>query len=286
MGSGVMASRPVAPSPLRTGRLARDLQILLGQALGGAQVELLGRLVVLVDGPARGAAELHGPGHDGREHGRELERRADRLADLAQRRELADRARQRRRPLLQLLEQPGVLDGDHGLVGEGLQQLDLAVGERPGLDRGSTVIAPMGSPSRSSGTDEHASEARRSARHSRARYSGSSSHVRDVDDWPRRGALAPARCARPGGTGNASPERLDRLAASTPVRRPRGAASPSNRSTTADVGAAQPRRVLGDGVEHRLDVGRRAAMTRRISPVAVCCSRASLSVACCAPPAP
>jgi hypothetical protein len=31
---------------------------------------------------------------------------------------------------LQLLEQPHVLDGDHGLVGEGLEQRDVLVGER------------------------------------------------------------------------------------------------------------------------------------------------------------
>ena len=33
--------------------------------------------------------------------------------------------------LLQLLEQPGVLDGDDGLVRERLQQRDLPLGERP-----------------------------------------------------------------------------------------------------------------------------------------------------------
>ena len=33
-----------------------------------------------------------------------------------------------------LVEQPRVLDGDHGLVGKGLQQLDMMVGERAGLD--------------------------------------------------------------------------------------------------------------------------------------------------------
>ena len=37
---------------------------------------------------------------------------------------------------LQLVEQPRVLDRDHGLVGEGRDQLDLLVGERPHLLRG------------------------------------------------------------------------------------------------------------------------------------------------------
>src|SRR5437763_1983624 len=34
---------------------------------------------------------------------------------------------------LRLVEQPGVLDGDHGLVGEGLEQLDVMRCERPWL---------------------------------------------------------------------------------------------------------------------------------------------------------
>ncbi len=34
---------------------------------------------------------------------------------------------------LRLLEEPHILDGDHGLVGEGLQKLDLAFVERPHL---------------------------------------------------------------------------------------------------------------------------------------------------------
>ena len=45
---------------------------------------------------------------------------------------------------LQLLEQPHVLDGDDGLVGEGLEQLDLLVGEGSGLARAPTAIAPDG----------------------------------------------------------------------------------------------------------------------------------------------
>ena len=33
---------------------------------------------------------------------------------------------------LHLVEQPRILDGDDGLVGEGLQQFDVLVGERAG----------------------------------------------------------------------------------------------------------------------------------------------------------
>ena len=60
----------------------------------------------------------------------QVERRADRLPDFAQRRELIHRLRQRLRPRLQLLEQAYVLDRDNRLVGEGAQQRDLLVRER------------------------------------------------------------------------------------------------------------------------------------------------------------
>ena len=52
---------------------------------------------------------------------------------------------------LELGEQAHVLDRDEGLIGEGLQQLDLRLGERSATSR-PTLIAPMGTPSRMSGT--------------------------------------------------------------------------------------------------------------------------------------
>ena len=85
----------------------------------------LGGLVELVDDPLVAAGELDRAADDGREHGLEIERGADGLADLAERLELADRAGRAARPRLQLLEQTDVLDRDHRLVGEGLEQRDL-----------------------------------------------------------------------------------------------------------------------------------------------------------------
>ena len=82
---------------------------------------------------AVGAGELVGAGDDRAEHGLEVERGAEGLADLAQRLQLLDRAGELGRARLQLVEQPRVLDGDGRLVGEGLHQGDLAVGERPDL---------------------------------------------------------------------------------------------------------------------------------------------------------
>ena len=69
---------------------------------------------------------------DTRQHHLRIERRADGLTDLPQGAQFLDRAGQLVRARLQLVEQPCVLDGDHRLVGEGLDEVDLLVGE--GLD--------------------------------------------------------------------------------------------------------------------------------------------------------
>ena len=53
--------------------------------------------------------------------------------------------------VLDFVEQPHVLDRDHRLVGEGRDQLDLLVGERPHVCA-RKAITPIGLPSRSSGT--------------------------------------------------------------------------------------------------------------------------------------
>ena len=62
------------------------------------------------------------------QHRLNIRRRASNDAqDFTRRRLLLQR-------FLQFLEQPNVLDGDDGLVGEGLQQLDLRRGEGARLD--------------------------------------------------------------------------------------------------------------------------------------------------------
>jgi hypothetical protein len=101
--------------------------------VGSPEEQLAGALVVLVDGARVGPGEPVGAGDDGAEHGLQIERRAERLADLAQRAQLLDRAGELGRALLELAQEPGVLDRDGGLVGEGFHQRDLAVGERPDL---------------------------------------------------------------------------------------------------------------------------------------------------------
>src|SRR6266700_45366 len=101
-------------------------------------VKSLRRVVVLVDGTTVRARELSGARDDGLEHGLDIQGRAHRLADLTQCGELVHRAGQLARARLQLLEQARVLDGNDGLVGKGLQQLDLLAREgsrgRPRVD--------------------------------------------------------------------------------------------------------------------------------------------------------
>ena len=51
--------------------------------------------------------------------------------------QFVERERKLVRALLDLIEQPDIFDGDHGLVGEGLQQLDMMFDKRAGLCPGS-----------------------------------------------------------------------------------------------------------------------------------------------------
>ena len=71
---------------------------------------------------------------DGVEHRLHVRRRAaDDAEHLGRRRLMLQRLAQFRVALAEFLEQAHVLDGDHGLIGEGLEQRDLLVGERTNL---------------------------------------------------------------------------------------------------------------------------------------------------------
>jgi hypothetical protein len=63
-------------------------------------------------------------------NGLQIDRRIHCLADLAECAQLAHRLTELARARLHLVEQTRVLDRDHGLVGEGGEQLDLFFGER------------------------------------------------------------------------------------------------------------------------------------------------------------
>ena len=100
--------------------------------VGGAQDEGAADIVKLVDGAAIGLGEAGGVRHDGGEHFLEVQRRGDGLADLPEGAQLLDGAGKLGGALLELLEQPGVGDGDSRLVGERLDERDLAGGVRDG----------------------------------------------------------------------------------------------------------------------------------------------------------
>ncbi len=88
---------------------------------------------------------------DGVKHRLHVRRRAaDDAEHLGRCRLMLQRLAQFRIALAEFLEQSHVLDGDHRLVGEGLEQRDLLVGERPDF-RAANAIAPIGVPSRSNG---------------------------------------------------------------------------------------------------------------------------------------
>src|SRR5262245_60834932 len=103
---------------------------------------------------------------------------------------------------LQFSEQPHVLDGDNGLVGEGLEQCDLVVGEWPGL-RAAHGDDSDGLTLAHHGYDEVAAKADCTAQLSKGvlRIELDVRYVDDgaVEDRPAR-PRCPARRSRPGRT--------------------------------------------------------------------------------------
>jgi len=90
--------------------------------------DLLG-FVELVDRTGVCLGELHSVGHNRREHRFEVQVSAYCLTDFGESLQILDRTCEIAGTRLQLLEQLYVLDGDQRLIGEGLQELDLRVGE-------------------------------------------------------------------------------------------------------------------------------------------------------------
>src|SRR5262249_41346502 len=101
------------------------------EVLGCSRLEELTTLVVLVDHAGIGARQLRGSRDDRAEHGLKIQRRTDRLTDLAEGPKLTHRARQVLSASFELLEQPYVLGCEDRLISEGLEWLDLLVGEGP-----------------------------------------------------------------------------------------------------------------------------------------------------------
>ena len=104
---------------------------------------------------------------------------------------------------LELLEQPHVLDRDDRLVGEGLEERDLRVGERPGSAR-ATTIAPIGLP-RAAWAREGRSGRREPIEPATARRSpGRLRCPAMCDDVRRRGSRVRRRVSRSGARGNSA----------------------------------------------------------------------------------
>ncbi len=98
---------------------SNGLNQVVAHLVGDSQVELLRGLFILVDDPAGRPRELDRPGDNGGEDRLQIEGRIDGLADLPESFQLLHRPGQLTGPRLQFLEQPDVLDGDDGLIGEG-----------------------------------------------------------------------------------------------------------------------------------------------------------------------
>ena len=111
--------------------LRQRLDQLLFHAVGRAQLKLALRLVEHVDRSGFRAGKLHRLGNDGLEHGLQVKRGIDRLADLAQRAQLLNQLAKLVGSLAQRGEEPRVLNGDHGLAGKARDQRDLLVGKGP-----------------------------------------------------------------------------------------------------------------------------------------------------------
>src|SRR6476620_2388493 len=90
------------------------------------RAQLLSGFVVVEDLPGLCPCKLVCVCKDGRQDGIEIKCRAHCVANLAEPLQLFDRSTELRGASLQLVEQPRVLDGDHGLISEGLEHGDLA----------------------------------------------------------------------------------------------------------------------------------------------------------------
>src|SRR4030095_14807711 len=112
-------SKPMQP-------LLEPLQVVRSRPITRAESKLLSTLVEPEVSQLR-FAERGRTLENRFEHGSDVRRRTrDNAQNLAGRRLLLQR-------LLRLIEQPHVLDGDDGLVGEGLEQIELLLREHSGL---------------------------------------------------------------------------------------------------------------------------------------------------------
>ena len=159
---------------------------------------------------------------------------------------------------LDRLEQPGVRDPDRGLLGEAGRERRLAVGERADLVAGQGEDAA----DRAVLLDRHADQRAVAARLLARRSPGTRGRRgRRRRGSPRRSVRpVPRRCRGPARSDGRAPTR--RAPASRPPRRRPGTSPPSSDVGDAVVGPAEAERRPDHGVEHDLEVERRAAHDR------------------------
>ena len=199
---------------------------------------------------------------------------ADGLAHLTQRLQLPTERASSAVRACSSCEQAHVLDRDDRLVGEGLQQLDLLVGERPDLQPAEDDDADRRLlPHQRGGQDGPEARACWSACASDTRCVANSARMSGT--WIVRRSTA----ARPEGAPDVSVTDVDARDDRSPSRSgpPDASTSPSHPVDEGVGRAAQLRRALRHGVEHRLHVRRRAGDDPEDLAVAVCCSSDSVS---------
>ncbi len=192
----------------------------------------------------------------GVEHGLDVGRRArDNAQDLGGRRLLLQRLGEGGVPGSELAEQPRVLDRDHGLVGERLEQRELGRREPAGLGAGHPDHASDGVPAEHRHVHDRAEPAQLGVLADPRAPGQVGVHVGNVLHHPgqRRpafGCVLGRRVRRP----ELGQEGLAAAGQTTPRRdhAEEPAFVPEHRDRP---GPEQPHRTVGDGLEDRLDVG-------------------------------
>ena len=215
--------RPTATGPRTIGNCC-SMAVLLGATVRRCATRAEGVTIDTEDDDVRSLAKPRGVVGHGVEDGLEVGRRArDHPQDLARRRLLLQRLGHlrmglRERPvlLLQLREQPDVLDGDDRLVGEGLEQRDLLSREGPASAREMT-IRPDRLALVQHGHGQHGPEGALPPR--RGRYSGIRTSALTMSSmWTSRSDHA--RPSRSRGPGMAPPTGVDAAGIQLMLTRP------------------------------------------------------------------
>src|SRR5262249_8751317 len=117
-----------APAELDRARPKRVYQLLF-DLMAAPKLKFLRDLIVFINRSTVGTAQLDRVRGYARQYGFQVQSRANGLTDFTQRFQFSHRSDQFLCALLQLLQQPNVLNGDDGLIGERFEQLDLSWSE-------------------------------------------------------------------------------------------------------------------------------------------------------------